>query len=242
LRRRKAAARKLVWRWTVVGLVLLVLVITLLGFAFAGSSDRISTGVKIAGVDVGGMKPAQARALLERRSARLQHARVVFLSGGHRWEITPARLGIRIDWGAAVEAAQGRGDGFGPFRGLRRLEVRVFGAQVSPPVHAWNTAVDYQLSLFAREIDRSHRDAALKLHGLKVAVVPGQDGRVLDRKAAAGVLLHALQAVEDDQVRPPVAQPTLEPFQTPPGRALFLAEEEVIALAQEGIGVGMFVE
>ena len=60
--------------------------------------------------------------------------------------------------------------------------------------------------------------------------------------AAAGVLLHALQAVEDDQVRPPVAQPPLEPFQTPPGRALVLAEEELVALAQEGIGVGLLVE
>jgi hypothetical protein len=43
-------------------------------------------------------------------------------------------------------------------------------------------------------------------------------------------------------VRPPVAQSPLEPFQTPPGRPLILAEEEVIALAQEGIGVGLFVE
>lgn len=61
--------------------------------------------------------------------------------------------------------------------------------------------------------------------------------------AGAGIIfLHALQAVEDDQVRAPVAQSTLEPFQTATSRAILFAEEQVITLAQEGIGVGLLVE
>jgi len=174
------------------GIVLLALLTSLLGLIYAGSSDRIAAGVKIAGIDVGGMTIDHARTLLQHRAARLQHVPVTFVSGSHRWEITPARLGVRVDWGAAVEAAQRRGDGFGPIRGLRRLEVRVFGAHVTPPVRAWNTALTYQLSLLAKEIDRPHRDAALRLRGLKVAAVPGQDGNVLDRREAASIVVRAL--------------------------------------------------
>lgn len=175
--------------------VLIALCSGLFGLIYAGSSDRIATGVEIAGVDLGGLTPGEAKSLLQHRAAKLLHVPVVFVSGTRRWEITPARLGVKVDWAAAVEAAQRRGDGFRPLRGLRRLEVRFFGAQVSPPVQDWNEALAYQLSLFAREIDRPHRDAALRLHGLQVAIVPGQDGNVLDRREAASIVVHALASL-----------------------------------------------
>jgi vancomycin resistance protein YoaR len=192
VRRRKAAARKRAWRWTLLAAAAVALAGLLVGLIYAGSTERIAAGVRVAGVDVGGLTIGDAQKLLQRRAARLAHVPVVFVSGNHRWKITPARLDVRVDWAAAVQAAQRRGDGFAPIRGLRRLKVRVFGADVSPPVQYWNTALAYQLSLFAREIDRPHRDAALVRHGLKVAVVPGQDGHVLDRTAASSVVLHAL--------------------------------------------------
>jgi len=183
---------------------LLALCSSFVGLLYAGSSERIATGVRVGGVDVGGLSVDQARKRLERRAAQLRHVPVTFVAGTHRWKITPARLGIEVDWGAAVEAAQKRGDGFGPIRGLRRLGVRVFGAQVAPPVRAFNAALKYQLSLFARKVDRRHRDAALKLHGLKVAVAPGQDGNVLDLRQAASVVVHALASLSRSA---PVALP-----------------------------------
>jgi vancomycin resistance protein YoaR len=205
-RRRKPAARQLVFRWTLLVIVLLTLVGGVVGMIFAGPSDRIATGVKIDGVNVGGLTPAQARTRLQARANKLQHVPVVFVSGSHRFEITPARLGVKVDWGAAVAAAADRGGGFGPLRGLRRLEVRLFGAEVSPPVQAWDTALAYQLTLIAHEVNRPHRDAAVRLHGLKAAVVPGQDGRVLDRRAAADVLVRALGSLERGTAVPlPVA-------------------------------------
>ena len=121
---------------------------------------------------------------------------MVFVSGNHRFEITPARLGVKVDWGAAVSSAADRGGGFGPLRGLKRLEVRLFGTEVAPPVQAWNTALAYQLTLIAHDVNRPHRDAAVKLRGLKTEVVPGQDGKVLDRKEAADVLVRALGSLE----------------------------------------------
>ena len=191
-RRRKPAAHQLLFRWAFLLVLLGTLVAGTVGLLFAGSSDRIATGVKVAGVDVGGLTAAQARALLEKRAAKLQHVPVVFVSGSHRFEVTPARLAVKVDWNAAVVSAQDRGDGFGPLRGLRRLEVRLFGSAVSPPVHAWDAAVDYEVQLMAKQVSRPHRDAAVKLRGLEVSVVPGQDGRVLDKQETAAVLLRSL--------------------------------------------------
>ena len=188
-----------------------MLVISVVGFAFAGPSDRLASGVSVAGVDVGGMTPAQAKAVLQHRAAKVEHVPVVFVSGSKRFEITPARLGVKVDWGAAVAAAEDRGGGFAPLRGLKRLEVRLFGAEVAPPVRAGNTALSYQLTLIARDVNRPHRDPAVELRGLKAEIVPGQDGKILDRKDAADVLVRALASLQRGA---PVALPVVTDAQT----------------------------
>ena len=63
-------------------------------------------------------------------------------------------------------------------------------------MQAFNAALGFQLSLIAHEVNRPHRDAALKLHGLQPVVVSGQDGQILDRPAAADVLVRSLGSLE----------------------------------------------
>ena len=212
MRRRNPAVR-LAWQWSLLAAALLVVALGLIGLVYAGSSDRLAEGVRIAGMDVGGLSAGEAEARLESKAASLVHVPVIFTAGERQWRLTPHRLGVRVDWGAAVDAARDRGDGFGPVRGLRRLKVRVFGAQITPPAHVYAPALTYQVGLLARKIDQPHRDAALRRHGLHISVVPGQDGRLLDRRAAASVLVHALTSL----TRAPVALPVRvdEPRVTP---------------------------
>ena len=49
---------------------------------------------------------------------------VVFVAGEKRYAIRPVELGVEPDWKGAVAAAQRQGDGFGPIRGFRRLDVQ----------------------------------------------------------------------------------------------------------------------
>jgi vancomycin resistance protein YoaR len=175
----------------------------LVGLIFAGSAAKLAPGVQIAGVDVGGLTPRQARALLARRATALANTPVVFRAANRSWKIRPSQLGVTIDVRAAVAAAQKQGEGFGPFRGFRRLDVRFFGADVQPSVRVWRTALDLELARLASEVNRPHRDAAIRLHGLRPAIVPAQTGAVLDRKAAASVLVRALASFD----RAPVALP-----------------------------------
>ena len=105
-----------------------------LGLVFAGSPTTLANGVSIDGVDVGGLEAADARALLQKRSSALASKPVVFVAGGKRFSIEPLELGVEPDWKAAVDSARRQGDGFGPLRGFKRLDVQVFGADVTPPI------------------------------------------------------------------------------------------------------------
>ena len=101
---------------------------------------------------------------------------MVFVAGGQRFAIRPAELGVEPDWKAAVDAAQRQGDGFGPIRGFRRLDVQVFGADVTPPTRVLNGALEYKLGLLAGKVNRAPRDAAVVRRGLNIVVVPARAG------------------------------------------------------------------
>lgn len=175
-----------------------------MGLAFAGSSERLADGVAIGGVDVGGLTPSQARQFLERRAASVANVPVTFTDGRRSWRLRPARLGIRVDWAEAVETARRQSGGLGPLRGLRRIEVRVFGSDIVPPTSVYRAALDHHLDRIDRSVSDQRREAAVVLKGLRPVVVPGRTGRALDRASAARVIVRALARIERAPVRLPV--------------------------------------
>jgi vancomycin resistance protein YoaR len=174
-----------------------------LGLAFAGSPAKLADGVHIAGVDVSGLTPAQAQTLLAQRASTLASTPVSFTVDGRSFALTPRRLGVEVDWASAVAAARRQGEGFGPVRGFKRLQVRVFGADVAPPVQVYDAALRYEVGRIATAVARRPRDAALELRGLRPVVVPASEGRALDEPAAERVVVRALAAFG----RAPVALP-----------------------------------
>ena len=79
-------------RYTLLGAAALWLVLVVLGFAFAGSSSALPEGAKVAGVEVGGLSPKAAQALLEQRALELRRVPVVFTAGTHSFPIRPSRV------------------------------------------------------------------------------------------------------------------------------------------------------
>jgi vancomycin resistance protein YoaR len=177
-------------------LLSIVATAVVLGLVFAGSPTTLAKGVTIDGVDVGGLEAKDARTLLERRSARLEDKPVVFLAGGKRFPIRPLELGVEPDWMAAVDSAQRQGDGFGPLRGFRRIDVQVFGADVTPPTRVLTGALQYKLQLIAQQVNRPARDAKLVRHGVTFTVVPARPGYVLDTTAAQRTVVRSLASLD----------------------------------------------
>jgi vancomycin resistance protein YoaR len=163
-----------------------------LGLIFAGSPDKLAKGTRIAGVDVGGLTPADARRLLESRADRVSRVPVVFTAAGKRFSLTPRQLGVEVDWRTAVADAQKQGDGFGFVRGYRRLELEFFPEDLAPPTRAYDAALTYELQLLAKAIDRPQREARLVRRGLHITIAAGATGRSLDKQAARDVLVRSL--------------------------------------------------
>lgn len=199
----RATARVRRWAWLAAAAGALLLIAAVVGFVFAGSSDVLAHGTRIAGVDVGGMKPDDAERLLARRAARLAGVPVTFVVGSKRVAITPRELGVSVDWRAAVATAAHRGGGFAPVRGFRRLALRVLHRDQVPPPRVYDAALDYELGQVAQRVASVHREAQLVRHGLRISVEPGAIGHVLDQKAAAPVIVRALAGFS----RQPVALP-----------------------------------
>jgi vancomycin resistance protein YoaR len=198
---------------SVIFAVVLVLVVTALGLAFAGSPSRLASGVRIAGVDVGGKTTRQARAILARRAGALASVPVIFRVGSHTWRLEPRRLGVRVDWGAAVDAVRRQGEGFGPLRGFRRLDMRFFGADVAPPTQVYDAALRFRLDEIARAVNVPARNAAIVLHGRRPEITPSQTGQMLDRTAAAATIVRALASLKREPIGLPmdVDKPKIKP-------------------------------
>jgi vancomycin resistance protein YoaR len=224
--RRRAGVRVRSARLAVAAAVLVTIVIGV-GYGFAGSADKLAAGTKIAGVDVGGMTAAHARAVLSGRAASLANVPVTFVLGNRSFRISPHELGVTADWRAAVAAAARNGGGFGFLRGYRRLALRFFPASFIPRAHAYDAAVAYEVSLLGAAIDRPARDARLVKHGLRVDLVHGQTGTVLERDAASRVIVRALARLDRSPValhvlteRPHVTVPDLAAAQNLDERVL----------------------
>ena len=175
-----------------------------LGLAFAGSPSRLANGVRIAGIDVGGKTPHQARSILERQAEALASMPVTFRVGNRSWQMEPRHLGIRVDWRAAVDAVRRQGNGFGPLRGFRRLDLRFFGADVAPPTQVYDAALQAKLDEISAAVDVAPREASIVLRGLRPQIVASRTGHRLDRHAAAATIVRALASLRREPVGLPI--------------------------------------
>jgi len=149
--RRRRSSRIAVRRAVLaIGIVVLLLGVTLT--VVAGSSTRLAAGTTIAGAEVGGLGLDDATATLARRSAALQRRPVSFLAGGRTFELTASQLGVRPDWESAVHRAAAAGDGFAPVRGIRRIQTKLFGADVTPEVAVYPSVLAYTVGRIAAAV------------------------------------------------------------------------------------------
>ena len=184
------------------GAVVLALVL-IVGVAFSGSDARIAAGVEVAGVKVSGLTAEQAEKKLSERAASLAEVPVTFTGGGRSWRISPMDLELSVDWPATLAEARAAGDWPLPFRGLKRVTVRLFGAEVAPRADVYEAGLKFELGRIAASVDRKSKSASIVLNGVTPRLEPARDGTKIDLQAAEEAVVSALAGFS----RKPVALP-----------------------------------
>ena len=184
------------------GAVVLALVL-IVGVAFSGSDARIAAGVEVAGVKVSGLTAEQAEKKLSERAASVAEIPVTFTGGGRSWRISPMDLELSVDWPATLAEARAAGDWPLPFRGLKRVAVRLFGAEVAPRADVYEAGLKFELGRIAASVDRKSKSASIVLNGVTPRLEPARDGTKIDLQAAEEAVVSALAGFS----RKPVALP-----------------------------------
>jgi lipoprotein-anchoring transpeptidase ErfK/SrfK len=143
-------------------------------------ADEIAPGIKVGGVAVGGLTPAQARAELERRILAPLSEPIVVRRGERRWRLTAREARIRADLSAMVDEAAARSNhGDIVSRTMRRLRDQRMNTDLEPTVLYSDRAVIRLLDRVRAAVKRAPRDATVKLSGAGIDERDGHAGREL---------------------------------------------------------------
>ena len=173
----------------VLALVLLAALMLLAGEAWA-RTDRLYPGLRAAGLSLGGLREAEARARLEEAGYGrwLEKGVTVRFPDGSSYEVTAAEAGMEQDPAAIARAlyAYGRGGGFLRDTG-RRLEALLFGAEpveASPP-EPEGEALRLAARRIAEAADRAVTPSVLYFDEEAIRWTRGTPGQETDKAALA---------------------------------------------------------
>ena len=159
-----------------------------------GHRNVIADGITVAGIDVGGLKAAEARSKLHRRYERRLRRPVVASFHGQRFTLSPADAHVKVDIDAAVDQALERSqDGSIFTRAWRSATGGHVDASIKPQVRYSRAAVGELVDRVQHSLDQAPRDASLSFASDSITKVPERTGREVDTAALTDSLRTALQ-------------------------------------------------
>jgi lipoprotein-anchoring transpeptidase ErfK/SrfK len=155
--------------------------------------DVIASGVRVAGVPVGGLHAAAARAKLERDLTTRLSAPVTIRSGGRSWTLGAHEASVRLDVSGMVDeavAASREGSIF------TRTARGLFGGSLHrdvPLIVSYNHAAVRALTRrVSAAVNRPPRDASVRPTATSLSPVPEQVGLTVQASALGVRIDHAL--------------------------------------------------
>jgi lipoprotein-anchoring transpeptidase ErfK/SrfK len=149
-----------------------------------GHRDHIAKGIRVGGVDVGGLTRSQAERKLEARYLGALHEPIVVHHGNKTWTLGPREAKTAADISAMVAEAVARSRSGNivsrTFRGLTGGSVQ---ADLQPTVSYSKTAVVRLLDRIRRSVDRDPIDAKINFHPGGFDLQDGRDGLAVDASA-----------------------------------------------------------
>jgi lipoprotein-anchoring transpeptidase ErfK/SrfK len=159
----------------------------------AGRDDKIAKGVTVAGIDVGGMRKANATALIQRRLADPLHRPVVVKAGGHTFRLSSDRAGVTTDVGGMVaQAVSASREGNLIQRSWRELTGGQVHEAVGLKLSYNDRAVRSLVRHIARRINRAPKDASISPSAAGLHMVASEEGFALQGTDLRDRIRHAL--------------------------------------------------
>lgn len=167
-------------------------------------SSRIAEGVRVSGIDVGGMDAAEAKALLRKRVARPLDRPVTVRYEGVEYRLNEERLEAEVDLDAMVDRALAASRGGSlPQRVWRYATGGEVEARVRSEISYSKQAVDEFLAKVAGEIDRDPVDAHVEPGPSSLAVVDEQSGLEVEAGKLRERVVDAIHSANGRVVRAP---------------------------------------
>ncbi len=173
---------------------LLVLLLVAAGsvFAYDGArTDRISEGITVAGITIGGMERDAARRVLEREMVAALEKPVVVHHDKSTWILGAREARITTNVDRVIAEALARSEAGGVLgRTWRRVSGETVDADLQPAVSFSDRAVVRMIDKVRKKVERPARDAQVRLTASGIDAVAGRRGL----EVQAGELHEAINA------------------------------------------------
>ena len=171
--------------------------IAVLGFNLA-YANRVYPGVSVGGVDLSGLRPAEAEERLRVQIKYPKTGKIAFQEGANVWIARPEELGFILDAPTSVQAAYlvGRSGSIWS-RAAAQVNAWSEGKNLSPLFVLDERIAQHYLKGIAAQVDVPIVEASLSVNGVDVIVRSGQVGRNLDVPAAIQAICGQLTTLTD---------------------------------------------
>ena len=190
------------------GLVVLFAALYVAGYLFTG--DKVPRGTTVAGVDIGGLRPAAATTKLERELAPRADEQIVVAADGSRAVIHPRKAGLAVDYQESVEQAGGGRS----WRPGRMWDYFSGGDELDAVVDVDDAKLEAAVASFAKQVDEAPVEGRVTFKDGEIDARYPEAGQKVDRQDAAEALTAAFPAdgsgdvveLEVDKVDPEVSE------------------------------------
>lgn len=159
----------------------------------SGRNDLIAKGVKVAGIDVGGMQKDQATRLVQRRLADPLTQPIRVKAAGHTYRLSAERAGVRMDVGGMIaEAVSASREGNLIQRSWRGLTGGTVDKSVALEQQYDDRAVRSFVRHVARKVFREPKDASIKPTARGLQSVKSREGMALQGSVLRDEIRQAL--------------------------------------------------
>lgn len=143
-------------------------------------AEKITPGVSVSGIDIGGLTPQEASLLISENLTYPTEGKILLRDGDQTWLLSPAQLGMYIDPETTVSQAFEIGrEGNLIARLSKQWDTWQYGQTISPSFVFDERVAYMQIQQIAKTIEKPVVEAELSLNGTEVTVKSGQIGRVV---------------------------------------------------------------